>query len=121
VDEVPSLNADGDMGCEDPIVEFLEARIAEKEGDVRRNYVNRASTFAAAEGEIGPIGQLILADCAMKRSILASWRAAAAANGFTRLVDAVDPVALSCRSMLRILAAGYESHPDFREEWFDRA
>jgi hypothetical protein len=107
--------------CDDPIIAFLEARIAEKECNVRRFYGTRASKLAPVEGEPGPLGRLILAECTLKRAILANWRAAAEAESITRIGDAVDTVALSRRSMLRILAAGHEAHPGYREEWFDRA
>ena len=107
--------------CKGTLVDFLEARIFEKESEVRRSFVNRAATMAAAEGEPGPIGQLILAECATKRIILARWRVAAKAEGVTCLDDAVGTMAISCRSMLRILAAEYQTHPDFRQEWLGRA
>ena len=102
------------------VVDFLEARIAEKEADVRRRYVSRPPGDPEAVRETGPLGQMILAECARKRAIVAEWLSVAAAEGATNICEADGPSAVALRSMLRILAAGYESHPDYREEWFDR-
>ncbi len=114
-EEPPPESAKREKVSDDPLVEFIEARIAEKESGVRRIYVDRAASMAA-EGGPGPLGQLILAECAMKRTFLANWRAAAEAEGVARIEDAVGTVALSCRSMLRILAAEYKDRPDYQEE-----
>lgn len=102
------------------VVEFLEARISEKEASVRRRYGNRTLGGVQEPDELRPVGQMILAECAMKRAIIAEWRSAAAADGTAHLCEADGPSVVAMRSMLRILAAGYESHPGYRTEWFDR-
>jgi hypothetical protein len=102
------------------VVDFLEARIADKEASVRRHYLNRTPSNPEEVGEPGPLGQMILAECAMKRAIVAEWWSAAAAEDAANICEADGPRAVALRSMLRILAAGYEAHPEYREVWFDR-
>ena len=99
------------------VVDFLEARIAEKEAEVRRRYVSRPSGDPEELGQPGPMDQMILAECTRKRAIVAEWQSVAAAEGTAHICEADGPSAVALRSMLRILAAGYESHPDYREEW----
>ncbi len=55
------------------------------------------------------------AECAQKREILARWQRAVAAS--LDSAQARDELAMARRSMLNILAAGYEDHPDFDPEW----
>lgn len=102
------------------IVDFLEARITEKEASVRGKYQSATERNSAGVGEPGPLGQLILAECTMKRSIIAEWRSAAEAEGAGDIYAAEGPAAVALRSMLIILAAGYETHPDYCDEWIDR-
>lgn len=102
------------------VVDFLEARIAEKEAGVRRRYGSWPTGNQEELGEPGPLGQMILAECAQKRAIVAQWRSVAAAEGARNICEADGPGAIALRSMLRILASSYEAHPDYREEWFDR-
>ena len=54
----------------------------------------------------------------MKREIIAEWwSVAAAAEDATHICEADGPSAVALRSVLKILAAGYEAHPDYRKEW----
>lgn len=91
------------------ITEFLEARIGEEEAQLR----HADTDDPAGSPLIGPM----LAECAQKRAILDYWKRAAAAEGISDTADAQGEQAIARRSMLRILAAGYENHPDFDPEW----
>lgn len=90
------------------IAEFLEARLDEEEEQLRR---------ADTDPSASPLVLPMLAECAQKRAILDSWKLSAAAEGISDTADAQGEQAIARRSMLRILAAGYEMHPDFDPEW----
>jgi hypothetical protein len=99
------------------LVDFLEARISEQESAVRRG------TFAPGTAD-GPdseykasLGQLMLAECAQKRAIIARWKEAADAEGITELSEAEGTVAIARRSMLSILAGSHREHPDYDPAW----
>lgn len=88
------------------IVTFLEARIAEEESNLLHADPSESQL-------LGPM----LAECAQKRAILDDWKFAAAAEGIVDPADVQGPLAMARRSMLAILAAGYQSHPDYSSEW----
>lgn len=99
------------------VVDFLEARIADKEESVRKLYLSRLPDNPEEAGDPGPLGKMILAECSRKREIIAEWWSVAAAGGTTHICEADSPKAVALRSVLKILAAGYEDHPDFRDKW----
>lgn len=80
------------------LVEFLEARITERE---------RAVLITSAPPSLI---KALLAECAQERQILAAWKQAAEAEGITDPEQALGTMAVACRSMLSILAAGYRDH-----------
>lgn len=90
------------------IAEFLEARIDEEEEQLRH-----ADQDPAASPLVAPM----LAECAQKRTILDYWKESAVAEGISDAANAQSEQAIARRSMLRILAAGYETHPDFDPKW----
>jgi hypothetical protein len=109
------------------IVKFLEARIAEREAGIQGRHSVEGHDFetaasddmAASDGMAVPpsLTDALLAECAMKRRILADWKLAAEEDGISDPADAEEPVALARRSMLIVLAAGYKDHPDYDNDW----
>ncbi len=103
------------------IVEFLEARIAEQEAGIQgRPLVAGPAAEAAAGDDMAlplSLTDALLAECAMKRQIVADWKAAAEKDSITDPADAEEPVALARYSMLIVLAAAYKEHPDYNDEW----
>lgn len=95
------------------VVEFLHARIAEEEAKAQIEHFPWAGTPTDLTYS-GSLGARMRAECAMKRYILAVLQKGAEAQG-----SRVSPGGASYRSMLRILAAAYVNHPDFRSEWLD--
>lgn len=90
------------------LAEFLEARIDEEEQRLRH---------AESDSSVSPLVAPMLAECAQKRAILDYWKRSAAAEGISDPADAQGEHAIARLSMLRILAAGYKTHPDFDPEW----
>lgn len=82
------------------LVNFLEARIAERE---RAVLITRAPPSLI---------QALLAECAQERQILAAWKQAAEAEGITDPDQAAGTMAVASSFMLSLLAAGYKDHPE---------
>ncbi|SDP44166.1 hypothetical protein SAMN04487914_111123 [Arthrobacter sp. ok909] len=103
------------------IVEFLEARIAEQEAGIQGRHFaggHDYETVASDDMAVPPsLTEALLAECAVKRRIVADWKLAAQEDGITDPADAEEPVALARRSMLIVLAAGYKDHPDYDNDW----
>lgn len=99
------------------LVEFLEARIAEQESVVREGTFALGASGVPGSDDKVPLGQLMLAECAQKRAIIASWKEAAAAEGITRLSEAEGTIAIARRAMLTILAGSHQEHPDYDPAW----
>lgn len=100
-----------------PLIEFLEARIAEQESAIREgNFALRTAGTPERHDRVS-LGQLMLDECAQKRSIIASWKEAADAEGITDLGKAEGSIAIARRSMLTILAGSHREHPDYDRAW----
>lgn len=102
------------------LFKFLEARIDEQKAGIQgRSFAEHASARPGCDliGIPPRLTAALLAECAMKRRILADWKAAAVADGIADPEDAEGPVALARRAMLLILAGGYKDHPDYQPEW----
>lgn len=103
------------------LVEFLEARVAEQEAGLQgRALVACRNVESAASNEMAvppSLTDALLAECAMKRRILADWKAAAGEDSITDPAEAEEPVALARQSMLIVMAAAYKDHPDYDNEW----
>lgn len=81
------------------LVEFLEARVTERE---------KAVLITTAPPSLV---RALLAECAQERQILAAWKRAAEAEGITDPEHAIGTLAMAYRSMLSILAAGCKDPP----------
>ena len=92
------------------IVEFLEARIAEDERQAMKHLKN-----ASASGW-GSYPAHILAECKAKREIL-SKHAMLVDQSYRAGGDVAGYHATGLRIALRILAAVYDDHRDYRAEW----
>lgn len=99
------------------LVEFLEARIAEKEAASRAGPFAPGTADVAEFGDKACLAQLMRDECAQERAIIAGWKEAADAEEITKLSEAEGTVAISRRSMLTILAGSYRDHPDFDPVW----
>lgn len=102
------------------LVKFLEARIDEQEAGLQGRAFTEDHSAGLACAVIGIPPRLVealLAECAMKRRILADWKNVAEAEGITDPAHAEGPVALARRGMLLILAGGYKDHPEYEQEW----
>jgi hypothetical protein len=99
------------------LVEFLEARISEQESAVRRGTFAPGTADGSHREYKASLAQLMLAECAQKRAIIARWKEAADAEGITDLSEAEGTVAIARRSMLSILAGSYREHPDYDPAW----
>ena len=87
------------------LVDFLEARI----GESKQHGLNAATPPSLAAA--------LLKEHAQEREILAAWKSAAKAEGIIKPEHAEGAMSVACSSMLKILAAGYKTHPDYQAEW----
>ncbi|MDN4643404.1 DUF6221 family protein [Arthrobacter sp. PsM3] len=101
------------------IVGFLEARIAERESAIREgSFVLRIfDDHENGSEDNSSLGKRMLAECAQKRAIVASWKEAADAEGISDPSEAEGTVAIARRAMLTILAGSYREHPDYEQCW----
>lgn len=103
------------------VVQFHEARIAEQEKSIHCGNSTSGQnlhTLTTDEMAVPPsLAEALLAECAQKRAILADWKAAADEEGTTGTGQAAGTMAVARRSMLNILAAGYQNHPDYQADW----
>lgn len=96
------------MNVEVSLTDFLLARIAEDEAAVRPNICTPQRVV-----------DRMLADCEAKRAAI-QWEADRQIGWEASFVDAGFYVALRDSldtKFLRIMAAVYADHPDYREEW----
>jgi hypothetical protein len=92
------------------IVDFLEARIAEEEAELRHATLGDPSTSS-------DLASGLLAECAQKRAIIADWKRSVSEGPGDDDAEGQSELAVARRSLLSILAAGYANHPDFNPEW----
>lgn len=92
------------------IVDFLEARITEDEREAGSGWSRMGDTRWERDGYgrnmLTP--SAVLAECAAKREMLAR---------VPRNADPYDPGGYTSAHTIRVLAAIYADHPDYREEW----
>ena len=101
------------------IVEFLEARIAEEEANIRDGSFVGGPGACQEHGseDKDALAERIREESAEKRVIIASWREAADDEGIEDPREAEGTVAVARRAMLTILAGSYRRHPDYDPEW----
>lgn len=87
------------------LLDFLEARV----GESNQHVLNESAPPSLATA--------LLKEQAQEREILAAWKEAAKAEGIIKPEHAEGPMSVACRSMLKILAASYKTHPDYQTDW----